>query len=40
MAYWHSLVDTGLHDKIVAAECNFKGPYMQELTEECAGYLD
>lgn len=40
MAYWHSLVDTELHDKIVAAECNFKGPYMQELTEECAGYLD
>ena len=40
MAYWHSLVDTGLHDQIEAAGCDFAGPYMQNLTEECAGYLD
>jgi carboxypeptidase C (cathepsin A) len=40
MAYWHSLIDQELHDKIVAAECDFGGPYMQRMTDECAGYLD
>ena len=40
MAYWHSLIDTELHDKIVAADCDFAGPYMQNTSEECFGYLD
>jgi len=40
MAYWHSLIDTDLHDRIVAADCDFSGPYMQNVTEECGAMLD
>lgn len=40
MAYWHSLIDTELHDKIVAANCDFAGPYFQNTTDECFAYLD
>ena len=28
MAYWHSLMNTELHDKITNAKCDFGGPYM------------
>jgi len=40
MGYWHSLYDTALHDKIVAANCDFSGPYGANITAECGGYLD
>ena len=40
MAYWHSLMNTELHDKITNAKCDFGGPYMQKATDECIGYLN
>ena len=40
MAYWHSLMNTELHDKITAAQCDFTGPYMSKATDECIGYLN
>jgi cathepsin A (carboxypeptidase C) len=40
MAYWHSLIDQELHDKIEAASCDFGGPYGTNITDECMGYLD
>lgn len=39
MAYWHSLMNTELHDKITDSNCDFGGPYMLNATEECQGYL-
>lgn len=38
MAYWHSLYDTELYDKIHAANCDFGGANMSNLTEECMQY--
>ena len=40
MAYWHSLMNTELHDKITNAKCDFSGPYMQHATDECISYLN
>ena len=40
MAYWHSLMNTELHDKITAAKCDFTGPYMRNVTQECLGYMN
>lgn len=40
MSYWHSLMNTELHDKINDANCDFGGPYMQKATDECIGYLN
>lgn len=40
MAYWHSLMNTELHDKITEAKCDFTGPYMRKATDECIGYLN
>ena len=40
MAYWHSLMNTELHDKITSAQCDFTGPYMAQATDECIGYLN
>lgn len=39
MAYWHSLYDTELYDKIKAADCDFTGSYMQHASSECRGYF-
>jgi len=38
MAYWHSLYNTELYDKIKAAECDFSGPYMLHASKECREY--
>ena len=40
MAYWHSLIDTQLHDAFVENNCDFKGPYMRGVSDVCWSLFD
>ena len=40
MAYWHSLIDQDLHDRFVAANCDWNMPYMIGVTDECMALQD
>lgn len=40
MGYWHSLYSQELRDNITAADCNFGGVDMANMTSECEGYFD
>jgi len=35
MSYWHSLISQELHDKFVAADCDWNMPYMIGVSDEC-----
>ena len=40
MAYWHSLMDTDLHDRLTAANCDWNMPFMIGVTDECMALFD
>ena len=40
MSYWHSLIDSDLHDRFVAADCDWHMPYMIGVTDECMALFD
>ena len=40
MAYWHSLIDTTMHDKLVSLDCQWNMPYMLGVSDECMEVFD
>ena len=40
MAYWHSLMSEDLHDRIVAADCDWNMPYMIGVSDECMSLFE
>lgn len=40
MAYWHSLIDEEMHEKLVALDCDWNMPYMLGVSDDCMAIFD